>query len=128
MSDVFYTLYCTLYTFILYSKLCNPHRPCTLYAKPKLGLYTFPRKSYCVLQTAHHTARLAEKNSCILLQKEVGPMRGLETDHVISGPMRGLKINFIGKGHHSTFNIHSTYKHCDSMTEPAQRTESVKTQ
>ena len=31
------------------------------------------------------------------------PMRGLETDHVISGPMRGLKINFTGRGH--------TYKH-----------------
>ena len=94
MSDVFYTLYCTLYTFILYSKLCNQHCPCTLYAKPKLGSYTFHRKSYSVLQTAHHTARLAEKNSCILLQKEVGPMRGLETDHVISGPMRGLQIYF----------------------------------
>ena len=27
-----------------------------------------------------------------------GPMRGLETDHVISGPMRELKINFTGRG------------------------------
>ena len=27
-----------------------------------------------------------------------GAMRGLETDHVISGPMRGLKINITGRG------------------------------
>ena len=31
-------------------------------------------------------------------------MIGLETDHVISGPMGGLKINFIGRGQHSTYH------------------------
>ena len=35
----------------------------------------------------------------------------LGTYHVISGPMRGLKINFIVRGHHSTFNIqHSKWR------------------
>ena len=50
-------------------------------------------------------------------------MRGLETDHVISGPMRGLKINFTWRGQHS--NTHSD-RHRNSMIDPAQRAESVK--
>ena len=36
------------------------------------------------------------------------PMRGLETDYLISGPIRGLEKN-IGKGQHTTYNIHHTY-------------------
>ena len=51
-----------------------------------------------------------------------GQRRGLETDHVILGPLRGLRIDFTGRGH---TNIH-IYRHCDSMTDPAQRAESVK--
>ena len=50
-------------------------------------------------------------------------MKGLETDHVISGPMRGLtKISLEGDNHTNT----ETYGHCDSMNDPAQRAESVK--
>ena len=46
-------------------------------------------------------------------------MRGLETDHVISGPMKGLgKTYRMGRGQH-------TNGHRDSMTDPAQRAESV---
>ena len=47
-------------------------------------------------------------------------MRGLETDHVISGPMRGLEKNLMG------IDIRQTNRHVDSMTDPAQRAESVK--
>ena len=36
-----------------------------------------------------------------------GPMRGLETDNVISGPMRGFKTKPMGKGQHTTYNIHT---------------------
>ena len=46
-------------------------------------------------------------------------MRGLETDHVISGPMRGLK-KCIGNGHQTD---RQTDRHVDSMTDPAQRAE-----
>ena len=53
-------------------------------------------------------------------------MRGLETDHVISGPMRGLKINCIGRGQHSTFNTQRD-RHRNYYTDPTQRAESVKT-
>ena len=45
----------------------------------------------------------------LLLWWENWPMRGQETNHVISGPMRGLEINFPGRGHTNTH----TYIHCD---------------
>ena len=32
-------------------------------------------------------------------------MRGLETDHVISGSIRGLKINGIGRGQNLTLKV-----------------------
>ena len=47
-------------------------------------------------------------------------MRGLETNHVISGPMRGLKQSACG------MDIKQTDKRVDSMTDPAKRAESVK--
>ena len=50
-------------------------------------------------------------------------MRGQETDHVISGPMRGLEKNCIRLRRQTD---QKTYGHCDSMTDPAQRAESVK--
>ena len=46
-------------------------------------------------------------------------MRGQETDHVISGPMRGLDKNCMRWRR-------QTSGHRDSMTDPAQRAESVK--
>ena len=46
-------------------------------------------------------------------------MRGQETDHVISGPMRGFEKNCIRWRR-------QTSGHRDSMTDPAQRAESVK--
>ena len=49
-------------------------------------------------------------------------MKGLETDHMISGPKRGLKINITGRGQTYTH----TYRHRDSKTDPAQRAKSVK--
>ena len=49
-------------------------------------------------------------------------MRGKETDYVISGPIRGLK-----KKLHSMAQTHRhTDGHRDSITDPAQRAESVK--
>ena len=39
--------------------------------------------------------------------------------------MRGLEINCIGRGQHSTHNLQSD-GHRDSMTDPAQKVESVK--
>ena len=49
-------------------------------------------------------------------------MRGLGSGHVTCGPMRGLEINFTGRGP----TDRQTDGHCDSMTNPAQRAESVK--
>ena len=46
-------------------------------------------------------------------------MRGLETDHVISG----LDKKCMGRGQHSNIQ---TYGHFDSKTDPGQRAESVK--
>ena len=44
------------------------------------------------------------------------------TYHVMSGPMRGLKINYMRRGHiYKRIN-----RHCKSMTDPAQRAESVR--
>ena len=51
-------------------------------------------------------------------------MRGLKTDHVISGPTRGLKNKRMGNGHQTE---KQTNRHVDSMTDPAQRAESLKT-
>ena len=51
-------------------------------------------------------------------------MRGLETDHVISGPMRGLKKTTWGM--YITQTNRQTDRHVDSMTDTAQRAESVK--
>ena len=57
---------------------------------------------------------------------DTGPRTGLETDHVISGPMRGLK-KCMGNGHHTDRQTdRQTQGHVNSMTDPAQRTESVK--
>ena len=53
-------------------------------------------------------------------------MRDLETDHVISGPMKGLKINCNGRGQHSIFNVQHSDRHCDYLTNSAQRAKSVK--
>ena len=54
-------------------------------------------------------------------------MRGLETDHVISGPMRGLK-NVWGSDIRQTYRQTEiqTDRHVNSMTDPALRAESVK--
>ena len=52
-------------------------------------------------------------------------MRGLETDHVISGPMRGLEKKPHGEGA-DRHTDGRTDGHRDSMTDPAQRAESVK--
>ena len=51
-----------------------------------------------------------------------GPMRCLETDQLNSGQMIGLKINITGRG--QTYK--HTSRHSNSMTDPAQREESVK--
>ena len=48
-------------------------------------------------------------------------MRRLENYHVISRPMRGLKTAYNGTHRHT-----HTGGHCDSMTDPAQRAQSVK--
>ena len=50
-------------------------------------------------------------------------MRGHETDHVITGPMRCLEKNCI-RWRRQTDK--QTDGHRDSMTNPAQRAESVK--
>ena len=55
-----------------------------------------------------------------------GTMRGLGSGHVTCGPMRGLEINFTGRGHTDRHTDRQTHGHVDSMTDPAQRTESVK--
>ena len=52
-------------------------------------------------------------------------MRGQETDHVISGPMRVLEKNCIRCLKHTD---RQTDGHRNSMTDPAQRAESVKIQ
>ena len=52
------------------------------------------------------------------------PMRGLETDHVISGPKRGLK-KCMGRGHQTHRH---TEGHCNLQTDAAQRAESVREQ
>ena len=53
-------------------------------------------------------------------------MRGLETDRVTSGPIRGLKKS-MGNGHQTDKQTNKqTIRHVDSMTDPAQRAESVK--
>ena len=44
-------------------------------------------------------------------------MRGLGTDHVISGPIRGLEKNCIPWRRETN---KQTSGHCDSMTDPAQ--------
>ena len=49
-------------------------------------------------------------------------MRSLETDHVISGPMRCFKKRM--ENRHQTDR--QTHRHVDSMTDPAQKSESVK--
>ena len=49
------------------------------------------------------------------------PMRGLETDHGISGPMRGLKIISSGGD-----NTQHSDGHCNYWTDPALRAESLK--
>ena len=53
-------------------------------------------------------------------------MRGQETDHVISGPMKGLekKLHLMAQTDKQTHTQKDG--HCDSMTDPAQRAESVK--
>ena len=53
-------------------------------------------------------------------------MRGLETDHVISGPMRGLN-KCMEDGHHTDHQKNKQRdRHVGSMTDPAQRAKSVK--
>ena len=52
------------------------------------------------------------------------PMRGLETDHVISGPKTGLKKR-MGRGHQTHRH---TDGHCNLQSDPAQRAESVRIQ
>ena len=49
-----------------------------------------------------------------------GPMRGMGTDHVISGPMRGLKKTASDAANRQISG------HCDSMTESAKWADSVK--
>ena len=55
-------------------------------------------------------------------------MRGLGSGHVTCGPMRGLEKNCT-RWHIHTHkqNDRQTHGHGDSMTDPAQRAESVKT-
>ena len=48
-------------------------------------------------------------------------MRGLETNHVISGPMRGLEENA------HVLDIRQTDRYVDSMTDPAKMAVPVKT-
>ena len=58
---------------------------------------------------------------------DTGPRTGLETDHVISGPMRGLRNEWgmeITQTDRQTDR--QTQRHVNSMTDTAQRTESVK--
>ena len=55
--------------------------------------------------------------------KEGGPIRGLGTNHVISGPKRRLEINFMAKGHCTNRQIHG---HCNYLTDSAQRAKSLK--
>ena len=47
-------------------------------------------------------------------------MRGLGTDHVISGPTRGIEIT------HGEGTYRQTNGHCNYKTDSAQRAESVK--
>ena len=58
----------------------------------------------------HLSTSIFEGNYC--------PMRGLDTDHVISGPMRGIKETELG----TLIEINSN---CNSMIDPAQGAESV---
>ena len=51
-------------------------------------------------------------------------MRGQETDHVISGPIRDLKKTASNGADRQTQT--QTDGHRNSMTDPAQRAESVK--
>ena len=53
-------------------------------------------------------------------------MRGLETDHVISGPMTGLKTHGDQTLDKHTDKQIQTDRHVNSMTDPALRAESVK--
>ena len=48
-------------------------------------------------------------------------MRGVETDHVISGLMNCLK-----KTHGERTSHVKTHRHCNSMTDTAQQVQSVK--
>ena len=53
-------------------------------------------------------------------------MKGLETDHVIAGPMRGLQKT-MENGHQTDNQTNKqTDRHVNSMTDPAQRAESLK--
>ena len=53
-------------------------------------------------------------------------MRGLETYHRISGPMRGLTKNAWGMDiRQKKQTDKQTNRHVNSMTDPAQRVESV---
>ena len=56
-------------------------------------------------------------------------MRGAETDYVISGPMKGLKKAFgmdIRQTDHRQTDHRQTDRHINSMTDPAQKADSVK--
>ena len=53
-------------------------------------------------------------------------MRGLGSGHVTCGPMRGLEKNCMGRGQTDRQTDRQTDGHGDSMTDPAQRAESVK--
>ena len=52
-------------------------------------------------------------------------MRGMGSDHVISGPMRGLEKNSIQWRTHTNTHTH-TDGHRDSKTDLGQRADSVK--
>ena len=66
-----------------------------------------------------HYARTIQNRKRGQSTGEGGPMRGLETDAVISGPIKGLTININERG--QTYK--HTYRHCDSLTEPGHRAE-----